>query len=140
MPQYISSYVHGDGRVGVLVQLQCRDHPSMRTEEFKELARNLALQIAASRPLSLSPDDLPAEHWQTELHILNQRLSGLDAADREKCLNEMRHRFERDHCLLSQPFIKDDSITVEALIGRVSALLRDSIYVVRFVRYDASEI
>jgi len=140
MPQYISSYVHGDGKVGVLLQLKCRDSFAIRTDELKELAHNLALQIAATTPLSVSPEDLSSAHWEAELHFLKEKLRDLDTLGRQKRLKQMRDRFERDHCLVKQTYIKDDTLTVEALISVVSAKLRDQITIVKFVRYDATEI
>jgi elongation factor Ts len=112
----------------------------MQTDTFKELAHDLALQIAASAPISISPVDLPAREWDAHLLLHAPTLEGLAHAERERHITEMRSRFEREHCLLSQGFIKDERITVATLIHQVSERLRDSIYVVRFVRYDGTEI
>jgi elongation factor Ts len=139
MPQYIASYVHGEGKVGVLVQLSCNDSFSVRTEEFKNLAHDLTLQIAASKPLSVSSSDLAPEHWERELSILNERLAGFDTAERQRRLKQMREQFEREWCLLKQPYIKDQTVSVEALLSQVGQKLRDRISVVRFVRYEATE-
>ena len=121
------------------MQLRCNDSFTLRTDEFKAIAHDIALHIAALKPLSVSAGDLAPEHWQRELAVLNEKLTGFDTAERQRRLTQMRERFERDWCLLKQPHVKNSNLSVEALLADASAKLRDEITIVKFARYDANE-
>jgi elongation factor Ts len=139
MPSYIASYVHNDGKLGVLLELQCNDDFSMRTNEFRELARNLTMHIAACNPTWVSSTDVPLEEWEAELSRARPALSGLDTLERQRRLLQLRTQYERGYCLLNQPYVKDDSKSVEALITEVGSKLHDRVIVVRFTRYAATK-
>ncbi len=106
----IEAYVHPGGQIAVLVEVNCESDFVARTEEFKELAHNLALQIAAMSPQFIAPDDIPEE----------QKL--------DVKLEEI--------CLLSQPFIKDQNKTVQDIIAETIAKVGENIKVRRFVRFE----
>ncbi|MCL5074570.1 MAG: elongation factor Ts [Chloroflexi bacterium] len=103
----VEAYIHAGGRIGVLVEVNCETDFVARTDEFKSLAHDIAMQIAATAPLYLSPEDMPAEV----------------AADGAEV------------CLLAQPFIREPSITVGELITSKIATLGENIKVRRFTRY-----
>ncbi len=139
MPAYIASYLHGEGRIGVLVHLECVDDFVLRTSEFKTLARDIAMHIAAMQPIAVSPDDLDPGIWDDEVSRYRPMLSGLSVEKRQELLRDARKRHESNFCLLKQPFVKDDRKTVEQLISDESAQLGKNIRIVKFVRYDANE-
>ena len=139
MPSYIASYVHNDGKLGVLLELHCKGSFSVRTDEFRELARNLTMHIAACNPTCVSSKDVPLDEWEAELTRARPALSGLDTPERQQRLVQLREQYERGYCLLKQPYVKDDLKSVEALIVEVSDKLHDRVSVVRFTRYAATD-
>ncbi len=138
MTDYIASYTHGD-RIGVLVHFRCKDSFAIRTPEFKGMAKDVAMHIAAMRPVTVSPSEVTASQWEAEVMRLRPSLSGLGQGDRQVALRNAREDYEKSFCLLSQPFCKDSSKTVGQLLEENSKLLGDAIRVVRFVRYEESE-
>lgn len=116
--RFIESYVH-NGKIGVLIELECRDDFTTRTDEFRDLCRDLAMQIAAFDPISISPEEF------ANVVPLNGGAS---------------YELKEDAFLLKEPFVKDASKSVEQVIEEVGAELGESIRVVRFIRYVAGEI
>ena len=138
MPEYIQTYAHGDGRIGVLLELACRDWATLRTDEFKSAARYIAMHIAASRPASIAPDDLDPSLWERELGHINRALTGADSTTRQARVKKMRDDFEKNFCLLKQIYFRDSSMSVEQFLSGVSSSLSDEIRIIRFVRYEAN--
>lgn len=140
MPGYVATYVHGEGVASAAVVLRFRERTSSRLPEFQVLARELGMQVVAMKPLVVAPSDLNEDAWLQEL----SRLRGSSAlpsaaADRMAWLQAARSRYERDFCLLKQPFIKDGALTVEERIAQVNSGLSESIAVVRFSLCEARE-
>lgn len=115
----VEAYVHGGGRIGVLVELNCETDFVARTEEFKTLAHDIAMQIAASAPRYVSADDIPAED--------------LDRGARELGDREL---YVKQAALLSQPFIRDPKRSIGDLIKDHIAKLGENIVVRRFARFE----
>lgn len=115
----VESYIHSGGRMGVLLELNCETDFVARTEEFRTLAHDLALQVAAADPRYISPQEVPPEVWE-----------------REKANYPSAEDYYREVCLLSQPFVKDQGMTVGELITQVQAKLGENIALRRFVRYE----
>ena len=141
MPGYVASYSHGDGRAVAVVLLEFADSTSAAVPEFQLLARELGMQIVAMKPTVVDTRDVDQDAWLEEL----SRLRGSDALPNSSpnqmaWLEAARVRFERDFCLLKQPFIKDDTLTVEERIGQVNAMLSESIKVVRFSLVESREV
>jgi elongation factor Ts len=136
---YIASYVHNEGQIGVLVELSCKDSFTARTAEFRTLARDIAMHIAASKPISLEPSDLDPLLWDAEVAKMRPALAKLEVSERQRRLIDAREQYERNFCLVKQPFVKDDKQTIEELIAGANAQFRESIRVVRFVRYQVRE-
>lgn len=133
----IETYVHG-GKIGVLVEVNCETDFVARTDEFKELARDLAMHIAASAPRYLSKDEVPQSELEKERQIIEQEVaaSGKPAEHADKIIEGKLNKFLEEICLLDQPFVKDPSITVGELTKSKIAKLGENIVVRRFCRLE----
>lgn len=142
----IETYLHSDmlsagGKIGVIVELNCETDFVARTPEFKELARNIALHIAAAKPKFVSADEIPAAAVEEQKKIYNDAAlaEGKPANIIEKIVQGKIDSYLRDSCLLKQPFIRDESMTVHDLIQATVAKLQENIVVRRFARYELGE-
>ncbi len=137
----IGSYIHFNGKVGVLVDLNCETDFVARTDEFQNLAKNLSLHIASAKPVAVSVDDLPEELVARERQIVEAQVAelGKPEAVQEKILNGKMKKFSQERTLLDQPFVKDDKISVGQLVKEASAKLGENVVVRRFVRYELGE-
>ncbi|MBE0466333.1 MAG: translation elongation factor Ts [Candidatus Desulforudis sp.] len=137
----VESYVHGVGKIGVLVEVNCETDFVAKTDEFRTLARDVAMQVAASRPEYVGRDDVPVEVLNKEKEIL--RAQALNEGKPEKIVEKIVEgrveKFFRDHCLLEQPFIKDPDITVQDVIKETITRLGENIVISRFTRYELGE-
>ncbi|HHY42292.1 MAG TPA: translation elongation factor Ts [Thermoanaerobacterales bacterium] len=138
----IESYVHGNGRIGVLVEVNCETDFVARNEEFKSLAKDIAMQVAASNPKYLSRDDVPPEVLEKEKEIL--RAQALNEGKPEKIVDKIVEgrieKFYEENCLLEQPFIKDPDKKVSELIMEKIAVIGENITVSRFVRFERGQV
>lgn len=131
----ITAYIHPGGRIGVLVQLNCETDFVARTAEFQSLAKDLAMQVAASDPAYLSPEDIPEEVLAKEKEIWRTEVGPKPEQVIEKIVQGKLKKFYAQVCLLYQPFIKDDKITVDEYIKSGIAKLGENIFVKKFTRY-----
>lgn len=139
----VGSYIHGGGRLGVLVEVNCETDFVARTDEFQELVRNIAMQVAASNPLYISRQDVPPEAIAKERYILEEqaRTAGRPQQILAKIVDGRLEKYFQDVCLLEQPFVKDPDITIGDLIKAKIAKTGENITVSRFTRFvlgDAS--
>ena len=104
----VESYIHNGGRIGVIVEVQCETDFVARTDGFRQLARDIAMQVAAMNPLALTPEEVPAEHNGTV----------------------------EENALMTQPFIKDGGRTIEQLVQDVVATTGENVRVARFARFE----
>ncbi|GBD33081.1 MAG: elongation factor Ts [Gemmatimonadales bacterium] len=137
----IGSYVHFNGKVGVLVEVNCETDFVARTEEFKALVRDLALHIASADPIAVRIEDVPQEVIERERAIYRQQAaeSGKPEAVWDKIVEGKLKKFYSERVLLEQPFVKDDSQTVGELVKSVSGKVGENIVVRRFVRFALGE-
>jgi elongation factor Ts len=133
----IISYVHHNGKIGVLVQLNCETDFVARNEKFLELGRNIAMHIAASNPQYIKSDDVPAEVIEKEKEVQRAALleEGKPADKVEKILEGKIRKFVSEICLLDQPFVKEPDKSVGDIIKASIAQLGENIAVGRFVRF-----
>jgi len=138
----IELYSHGNGRVGVMLELNCETDFVGRSESFRTLAHELALQIAAAAPRYIRPEDIPAEVLEHERQIAKARAreEGKPEAILEKIAEGRVEKFKDEVCLLRQPYIRDESITVEQLLMQNIAAIGENIVVRRFVRWERGEL
>ncbi len=137
----IHAYIHAGGRVGVLLELNCETDFVARNEVFKELANELALQIAAMKPQYVSRDTVPKEVLEKEGEIAREAAlaEGKPEHIAEKIAEGKVEKFLKEVCLLEQPYIKDDKKTVEDLVKEYIAKLGENIQVRRFTRYEIGD-
>lgn len=133
----IASYMHGEGRIGVLAELKCETDFVAKNEEFKELAHDIALHIAAMAPRYVKPEDVPADALAVEMKMFTEQTSELNkpAEIVKQIIDGKVKKFYDEVCLLNQPFVKDDSMTVKDRIAGSISKLGENIEVGRFVRF-----
>ncbi len=133
----IISYIHPGSRVGTLVELNCETDFVARTEQFQQLGKDIAMQVAAAKPKYLSPEDVPAEDLDAEKAILKAQAEkeGKPAHIAERIVEGRISKFYAETCLLQQPYIRDTDKTVETLVKSAIAQLGENIVVKRFVLY-----
>jgi len=134
----IASYVHAGNQIGVLVDLRCETDFVARTDEFREFGRDLAMQVAAMEPRWIAPEDVPCEALDHEREVLRQQAleEGKPEHIVEKMVEGRLHKFYENECLLKQPFIRDDSVTIEDKLNELITQCGERVVVARFVRYQ----
>lgn len=137
----VEIYEHPGNRVGVMVELNCETDFVARNEQFRELAHDLALHIAAMNPQYLSAEDVPSEELDREIAVLKaQALSeGKPEQIVDKIVAGRVMKFYGEFCLLDQPFVKDDKQTIQELITNTISATGENIKIRRFVRYELGE-
>lgn len=135
------SYIHGGGRIGVLLELNCETDFVAKTDDFKTLAKDICMQIAAAKPEYVRREEVPEEVVEKEKEIFTHQAlnEGKPAAVVEKMIVGRLEKFYKEICLLEQPFIKDSDKTVQQLIVEKIATIGENINVRRFVRYELGE-
>jgi len=137
----VESYIHPGGRVGVLIEVNCETDFVARTREFQELVRNLAMQVAAAGAEYVRREDVPSERVEQERRILTEQMSGekKPANILEKIVEGRLNKFFAEVCLLEQPYIKDDKITVASLVQEATSKTGENVVVRRFSRFRLGE-
>ena len=137
----VEAYIHGAGRIGVMLELNCETDFVAKTDEFKELAKDIAMHIAAAKPEYLNTDEVPVEILEKEKSIL--RAQALNEGKPEKIVDKMVEgriaKFYKDVCLVEQPFVKDPDMTIAQMITAKVAKIGENISIRRFVRYELGE-
>jgi elongation factor Ts len=133
----VESYIHPGGRVGVLIEVNCETDFVARTPQFQALVRDLAMQVAAAGAEFVRREDVPSDRVAKEREILAAQLAGekKPAAIVEKIVEGRLNKFFGEICLLEQPFIKDDKVTIGDLVKEASAKTGENILVRRFMRF-----
>lgn len=137
----ISSYIHGAGKIGVLVEVNCETDFVARNSEFQELVKDIAMQIAASNPSYVQREDVPADVLDKERSIyrIQARESGKPENVLDKIVEGRVEKFYLESCLLEQSFIKDPSVTIKDMVQQKIAKIGENITVKRFTRYQLGE-
>lgn len=137
----VELYSHGEGRVGVMVEVNCETDFVARSESFRELAHEIALQIAAASPLYINEDEIPEEELQRERDIAAKR-----AADEGKPENIIPRivdgrlaKYKEEVVLMRQPYIRDESVSIEKLLQEKVGSLGENLVIRRFERWELGE-
>ena len=137
----VYSYIHAGGRLGVLVELNCETDFVANTDGFTELAHNLAMQIAATNPVSLDRDSIDEAIVEREINIFTDQAKSQGKPDNiiEKMVEGRINKFYQESCLLDQTYIKDSDKKVRDLITEIISTLGENISINRFVRFAIGE-
>ncbi|MBP2654922.1 MAG: Elongation factor Ts [Firmicutes bacterium] len=137
----VEAYIHGGGRIGVLLELNCETDFVAKTDDFKALARDIAMQIAAANPSYVRREEVPAEVLEHEREVLRAQAvnEGKPAHIAEKMVEGRVEKYYKEVCLLEQQYIKDTDKTISQLITEKISKIGENISVRRFVRYQVGE-
>jgi len=137
----VVNYMHHNGQVGVLLEVNSETDFVARTEEFGQLARDIAMHIASADPIGVNPEDIAPELIERERRIAEQQVAdeGKPEAIRPKIVEGKVKKFVAERTLLEQPFVKDDTKTIGQLVKEVSGKLGEAIVVRRFSRFKIGE-
>ncbi len=138
----VTSYIHAGGKIGVLLEVNCESDFVARTTEFQNLVHDIAMHIAAVDPKYIRKEDVTPEAYEKEKEIYRAQAAatGKPANIVEKMLEGKMAKFYEEVCLYQQPFIKEQTITVEQLIAAVIGKLGENISVRRFARFKVGEV
>lgn len=133
----IEAYIHQNKKIGVLVELRCETDFVARTEEFKKLAHELCLQIAAMNPLFLKPEEIPEEFLAGERKIFEEQFknSGKPKKIIDQIVEGKLKKYKDEISLMSQPWIRDETKTIKELIDEYITRFGENIIIKRFVRF-----
>jgi elongation factor Ts len=137
----VELYSHGNGRVGVMVEVNCETDFVARSESFRRLAHEIALQIAASAPRYITEEDIPSKELEHEGEIASARAreEGKPEQVWPRIVEGRLEKFKDEVVLVRQPYIRDESITIEKLILQNIAAIGENIVVRRFARWELGE-
>ncbi len=137
----ISSYVHAGGKIGVMLEVNCETDFVARNEEFQNLCREVAMQIAANNPIYVKKEEVSEEEIENERRILKAEAmeSGKPENIAEKMVAGRINKFFEEICLLEQPYIRDPKMKIIDLVNSLIAKIGENIVVKRFVRYQLGE-
>ena len=137
----IATYVHMGGKIGVMVELNCETDFVAKTEQFQVLAKDIAMQVAATNPTYVNSQDVPAEIMEREKEIYKSQLLAEKKPEKiwDKIIEGKLTKFYEEVCLVNQKFIRDDSITVATLINNMIAKTGENIILRRFARFQLGE-
>lgn len=136
----IHAYVHSDGKIGAMIELQCETDFVARNDAFQELAHDLAMQIVATDPEWVSPEQVPADRVDAMKSMFAEELANDTKPDdiKQKIIDGKLAKWFEESTLMKQPWVKDDGKTIESLIQERIATIGEKIVVARFVRYQLS--
>lgn len=134
----VGSYIHLNGKIGVLVEVNCESDFVARNEEFKELVKNIAMHIAASKPKYITSAEIPSKELEEEKEIFRAQFkdSGKPPEIIEKIVEGKLKKFYEEVCLEDQPFVKDDKISIKQLVASHVAKFGENIKISRFARFE----
>ena len=137
----VECYIHGGGRIGVLVEINCETDFVGKTDQFRELVRDIAMHIAAASPRYIRREEVPADEIEKEREIL--RTQALNEGKPEKIVDKMVDgrigKYYEENCLLEQYFVKNPDITVQTLLNEKISTIGENISVRRFARFELGE-
>lgn len=135
----IESYVHIGSRIAVLVEINCETDFVARNHEFRKVAKELAMQVAAANPLYVSKEDVAEDAVEKEKEIFRSQIKDKPADVTEKIVDGKIEKYFSEVCLLEQPFIKDPNVKIKDIITQLIAKIGENIVIKRFIRYELGE-
>lgn len=134
----VHAYIHPGAHIGTLLQISCETDFVARTRDLAQFAQDVCMHIAAMNPLCIRPDDLDPAYIEKEKEIIREQLKmeGKPAAIVEKIIDGKMQKVYSEKCLLSQPFVKNDQVTIKELLEELIAKLGENIKIERFARFE----
>ena len=135
----IGSYIHSNNKIGVLVEISCETDFVAKNEEFKELVKDICLQVASAAPLYLTRDEVPEEMIEREKAIYIEQVKGKPENIIDKIIEGKLDKFYKEICLTEQIFVKDDKKRISDVLNDAIAKLGENMIIKRFVRFQVGE-
>ena len=137
----IQSYIHMGGKIGVMVEVNCETDFVAKNDDFRDFAKNIAMHIAATNPVGITPEDVPEDIIEKEKDIY--RAQALETGKPENILDKIAEgklqKFFKENCLLQQPYVRDPDTTVEDLLNETIGKIGENITIRRFCRFQIGE-
>ncbi len=137
----VGSYIHGGGKIGVLIEVNCETDFVARNEDFKNFVRDVAMHVAAANPIYVTREEVPEAEVAKEKEILTEqaRMSGKPEAVIEKMVEGRIGKFFAEVCLMEQPFVREPEKTVDQMVNELTAKIGEKISIRRFTRFQMGE-
>ena len=137
----IQTYIHTGGKLGVMVEVNCETDFVAKNEDFVQFARNIAMHIAATNPVSISQQDVPKEVVEKEMEIYRDQIRAMGKPEQmiDKIAEGKLNKFYKESCLLNQGYVRDPNVTISDLINEQIAKIGENITIKRFVRFQVGE-
>lgn len=137
----VDAYIHGNGRIGVLVEVNIETDFAAANEDFKQLVKDIAMQIAAAKPEYVKKEEVPTDVLEKEMNILRAQARNEGKPEKiiEKMVEGRIDKFYKEICLLEQPWIKDPDKTIKQLVTEKIATIGENISIRRFARFERGE-
>jgi len=135
----VESYVHMNNKIGVLIEVDCETDFVAKCDDFKQFTKDLAMQIAACNPLYIKKEDVPNEVIEKERHIIKSQIKSKEEDIKDKIIEGKLKKYYEEVCLLNQPFIKDDKITMGDYLNAIIGKIKENIVIRRFARFQVGE-
>ncbi|MGD9106927.1 MAG: translation elongation factor Ts [Desulfobacterales bacterium] len=137
----IESYIHMDSKLGVLVEINCETDFVAKNDDFKEFAKNIAMHITATNPVSIRPEDVPKETIDKEKEIYRAQVLEMGKPEQivDKIVDGKLKKYFKENCLMNQGYVRDPDITIEDLLNEMVAKIGENITIKRFARFKIGE-
>lgn len=138
---YVEAYIHTGGKLGTLVEINCETDFVAKSDDFRELAKNVAMHIAATNPVGITPEDVSEEMINKEKEIY--RAQALSTGKPEKIVDKIVEgkldKFFKENCLMNQAYVRDPDITIADLVKGLAGKIGENIAIKRFVRFQLGD-
>lgn len=135
----IGTYIHTNGKLGVMVEMNCETDFVAKNDVFQQFLKDVCMQVAATKPVAVKREDIPVHIIEEKKKLFIEEVKGKSADIAEKIIKGKMESFYKEKCLLEQPFIKDDTKTVQDLLIANIAKIGENIKINRFVRFEVGE-
>ncbi len=137
----IQTYVHTGAKLGVMVEINCETDFVAKSDDFSQFSKNIAMQIAASNPVSINEDGVPKELVEKEMEIYREQVRAMGKPENmiDKIAQGKLTKFYKENCLMHQVYVKDPNITIQDLLNELIARIGENITIKRFIRFQVGE-
>jgi elongation factor Ts len=138
----IESYIHMDSKLGVLVEINCETDFVAKNDDFKEFAKNIAMHITATNPVSIRPEDVPKDVIDKEREIYRAQVLEMGKPEQiaDKIVDGKMKKYFKENCLMNQAYVRDPDITIEDFLNEMVAKIGENITIKRFARFKIGEV